>query len=853
MAVSIFTWGQADPKMPHTLHQVIQSLSKDYQVQFAFESTMEASQINPDYNPEDPLAMSLKQVFFFSNIEFKINGTQVLLRTRNDQDARNHLKGRAIDANSGQGLPWVLITGQGIKPGYTDSLGYFMIENGAESLRFHFLGYSDRIITPVPREGIMVVALHPGINRIPVVKISSSHPAMDRLAMDLPAQLGTRQFASLPTGNDILRSLQLRPGIAAHQDASALIRIRGSEAFETMIELDGMVIYNPTHFYNFFSAINGPYVSQTELYRNNLPIQFAGRTGGLIKMKSEDLTDPLLGLQGDFDLLNAALRLELPVGPSSGLLLSGRTSYTDVGNSVFFDILQSNNEDDFGDNKLRKYLVENLQPSFNYADFNTKFQVNPRVGHRFDMNLYYSRDRLSNTFFDHRFNQTYVSEFLMDYNDQSGWSNLGLSANYDIMRDTGAVHHFTLNYSRSDFNQDFSIENYLLNRNTERSLYYSNRMENQIGDLHARWYSQRQMGEPYLYIYGMEMAAYSTHSNISADESMIYDREIKEANWGLFQELRIGTGRDELSLGGRLQYLFGLRQFIFDPRISLGRSWQDSKFRLYGNFSINHQFLSQFSYENHLGQAFDFWTLSTSDIPIIRSWNSIIGFSHRGGKQKWMMEVYWKKRENITELAILKPGITDADQPKVPEDQFVLFVGEGRIIGMDLWLEQHFGDYTTDLQYTLSTNLVKFEQIFNGNPFPDRDHRLHQFKWLNNYQLKGFRINLNAIYSSGKPYLNISTLTKIKNRKDLDVEENLSYLPYYFRLDAGISYSKKFRGRELQAGISIFNLTDRRNVYQAQYIRPVQAVGSGSLDWLAVGTESSMLHRTLNLSLSLRI
>ena len=143
------------------------------------------------------------------------------------------------------------------------------------------------------------------------------------------------------------------------------------------------------------------------------------------------------------------------------------------------------------------------------------------------------------------------------------------------------------------------------------------------------------------------------------------------------------------------------------------------------------------------------------------------------------------------------------------EQQYQLFTGTGRAIGVDLLVNYQTKNYNSWVAYTLSKTTNQIAEIYNNDPYPNQNDRRHQFKWINHFTYKKFKFSLNGIYSSGKPYLAIRNLDD-NDRGRFDPDLVFRNLPFYGRIDVGVNYNFKLFQQTASLGISCFNLTDRR-------------------------------------------
>ena len=124
--------------------------------------------------------------------------------------------------------------------------------------------------------------------------------------------------------------------------------------------------------------------------------------------------------------------------------------------------------------------------------------------------------------------------------------------------------------------------------------------------------------------------------------------------------------------------------------------------------------------------------------------------------------------------------------------------------------------------------------------------------YVNNVNLNPLTLNLNLIYSSGRPYTDLVAFDRNNNRNNINPRDRQSRLPHYFRIDIGIDYNFSLNHHAASLGLSVFNLTDRNNVDYLQYIFALDSNRREDerLVNTILGTETNLLPQTINLNFS---
>ena len=161
------------------------------------------------------------------------------------------------------------------------------------------------------------------------------------------------------------------------------------------------------------------------------------------------------------------------------------------------------------------------------------------------------------------------------------------------------------------------------------------------------------------------------------------------------------------------------------------------------------------------------------------------------------------------------------------------------------------GPWTNSIAYTLSQSTNQFAEINNNEIFPAREDSRHQLKVSSTYNVKPFHVYANYVFGTGRPYFDLSKILSSKDRDEISVDEIISYLPHYHRIDLGIDYQFRIGKFKASIGASVFNLLDRENVKYVQYIYSVPTSSQIGADNEVFGTSTNQLSRTFSLNFTL--
>ena len=199
------------------------------------------------------------------------------------------------------------------------------------------------IIISANRENNRITQTQMGVEKLNVITISK-----------LPVLFGEK---------DILKTMQLLPGVKAAGEGQSGFTVRGGSVDQNLILLDDAPVYNASHLLGFFSTFNSDAIKDVTLYKGTAPAQFGGRISSVVDLKMNDGNNQAFGANGSIGLISSKLNIEGPIQKGkSSFLISGRRTYADL----FLKL-----SDQFKDNQLYFY---DLNTKFNYR-FSDKDQL----------------------------------------------------------------------------------------------------------------------------------------------------------------------------------------------------------------------------------------------------------------------------------------------------------------------------------------------------------------------------------------------------------------------------------------------------------------------------------------------
>ncbi len=800
----------------------------------------------------------LHQLLAGTNISYQIvDGNKLMLRRETVPQKGSgaiELKGIIVDQD-GVPMPFAAVSlGESTHGSFTDENGNFTlrVNDASGTIIVSYLGFKTTTMPVQSFVGNSQQKVRMELNTIPLKQVTIIVP-FQQISFDRDAQsidLKGYQFFSadqLLNGN----SEQLINGLTGytHFSSDQGIRLRGSDAENSLVIMDGLPVYDPYHFYNIFSAFNGHYFSSVKLYKNNMPVEYGGRVDGLISIDSDhDMTGSKLIL--DTDLLLSSLSADWDLSPKVRFTAGGRFSHTSVLNKALSDSTVSNFNKPGFSNDNNEY-TSSQQPTFNFYDINLGLRAGVGEQGHLDVSYFKSRDHLETqivTGFETTEHGNEIISVKQNVENNDKWQNEGLAFDYQSPIVKNAT--FNLNGFISSFEKSSTYESSFdeFQHNTHHVSENSGLQNSHLQTGGLKAFIEKDLPGNQEYKIGIDLQRHKIDLLAKENNMSYLTQAQQEMETTLFGEYRIGLLKNlEWTLGGRITYLESTSKIYAQPHLLLNY-FPDHHWTLKASYSKNIQAIQQLTLENRYGREVQFLALSEPDAgyPVLKSDKYMAGAGYTSSNLNVDVEVYYKKLDGLINVRALRPDPSHDDHTS-PGEFYRLFKGDGWTAGMDLLIAYRKNNFTTSVSYTLSKISERFDMLFNGQPFSPEEDRRHQVKLSTDYKIRRFTINSLLTFKTRAPYL---SLVRIDGRDGIGTgnpDQSFRYLPPYFSLDLGLDYSFNCFKHPAQFGVSLINATNHKNISDLEHIgRVSRDKGMGGENALYVTQQTELLGRTFN-------
>ena len=666
------------------------------------------------------------------------------------------LSGFVSDADNGEALTRAAIAVEGLQLGaVSNNSGYYAVKQvpaGTHVVSASHIGYQTRWDTL--RFGAdEAVRLNLALVSKPVDMGEEVSVEAERISLRAkPVQ----QLPALGEA-DLLRSLQLLPGIQAVSDISSGLYVRGGGPDQTAILLDDIPLYNPSHLFGLFSTFNPDAIKEVNLYKGAYPAAYGRTLGAVLDVSNREGNRKRTSGRGGVSLISGRLLTEGPVGQGSWML-AGRRTYLEPVLSA-----------------IRSRGVD-IPLNYYFYDFNGK--ANQRWGDdTFTVSTYWGQDDLRLDLED---------ESLVDLR----WGNRALTARWTRVFSPALFGHFMA--AGSEYESIIAL----------RFLDAPVRIANSIRDWSLKGDLDYFANRNHTLSLGLLATLFEFHFARSFNERTQLDlRQEPVLLEGYVQDEWRPGPTTRVQLGGRGTYFSVGDRLHFAPRLALSQALSD-KVRVKAAGGVYRQHLQLITTEAFSGG--DFWVPLDNTVEPGRSYQAVTGVEWTPSpRYQFSVEAYYTDLANLVTVDTEVPDDNEATH----SEAVFKSGGTGWAKGLEVFLQRRTGALTGWIGYALGWTRRTFPELNDGRPFPPKHDRRHDLSFVASYKVGAWRLGASLAYASGQAFTPPSEPSAQLNSARL--------LPYH-RLDVSASRSFELWRTASEFYVQIFNVYSRRNEWFLQ-------------------------------------
>lgn len=760
----------------------------------------------------------LQKAFEHEPVTFKVSGTHILLHER-PESRKYTISGYVTDAVSSETLIGSNILESRRRVGTTTNpFGFYSITlpEGETELFFSYLGYETKHEHFfLGSDTLMNVRLATNNQLAEVVVLSDRKEtgihATAMSALEIP-MTQIRNTPAILGEADILKTIQLMPGVQAGTEGFSGLYVRGGGPDQNLILLDGIPIYNADHMLGVFSIFTPEAMKKVTLFKGSFPARYGGRLSSIVDIRTND--GDMQNYHGTVSvgLLTSKLHLEGPI-------IKDKTSFCLTGRRTYLDLV------------ARPFLPDDKKYNYYFYDINAK------VNHKFS-----DRSRLFLSFYKGKDHYDYKQDKEFDGYDREprmyfynsridfNWGNTIAAGRWNYVFNNKLFSNTTVAYNHYQMAMADSYRKEITGADKDgnvtsdynESYVYNSDYRSGIHD----WSFQTdfdytpapnhhiKFGGSYLFhTFRPEITTSRVQENENgqAAQDTVYN---DSSNSFLHGHECALYAEDNIDIADRLSLNAGVHLSLFYTQ---GKGYLSAQPRLSARYRFEHGFAAKASFtqmeqyvhllsSSPIALPTDLWVPVTKNIRPMRSYQYAAGGYYTGLKGwEFSLEGYYKDMHNVLEYQDGASffGTSGGWQEKVE-------MGRGRSFGLEILAQKTVGKTTGWLGYTIakSDRLFKDGTVNNGERFPYKYDRRHNINFcLNHAFSKKTDVGITWIFNTGgtATIAEKQTGTEWGNLVDYVSHRNNYRLPVSHRLNLSINFHKKLRRGTQTWNISIYN------------------------------------------------
>nr|WP_229061030.1 TonB-dependent receptor [Parabacteroides goldsteinii] len=823
-----------------SVREILDEIQKQTGVTFSYESSLLSGLQKTTFRADDEaLTDCLTRLFANLPVVYKMTGNVVVLKRKPKQVT---VSGFVRDKRSAESLIGASVYEAHSRVGTaSNNFGFFSLTlpPGDITIRSSYIGYTSHqhILNGLERDTVLTIELEPSASLQEVVITGQSNDKQSVLSTQMGAlEINQQTIRSTPVmfgEADIIKTLQLTPGVSAGTEGTAGMYVRGGNVDENLFLIDGNPVYQINHIGGIFSAFNPEAISGMDFFKSGFPSRYGGRLSSVVDVHTKEGNMKEYHGSASIGLISGNLNFEGPI-------IKDRTSFNIGLRRTWLDVLSAPAVAIA--NKITKKDGTRLRARYAFHDLNLKVNHIFNDRSRMYLSLYNGNDVLKggSTDFpdqDSDNNYNYDSDVSLRWGNimaTAGWTYVFNNRLFGKVSGVFTRYHSRLRNTEHDVVGNEGDEDY-------SDSFRENETNTGITDFGLRTSFDYLPASAHHIRFGGDYLVHRFHPEYN--RSVAYEKN-EETSVEIGQEFandllwghEAGVyAEDDWTLSSAVRLNAGLRFSLFnvqgktytglEPRVSL-RWLLDDNLSFKASYSRMNQYVHLIS-NSFISLPTDAWMPVTRKLKPLISDQVSAGFYYNLNKEyNFSVEGYYKTLDNLLEY---RDGHTFTPSFVNWEDK--LTAGEGRSYGAEFMVRKETGRTTGWVGYGLSWSDRQFDELNQGARYPARFDNRHKLNIVVMHKISP-KVELSAAwsYASGnhvtlslENYYENGTGSPTNNdNRYMGASESIDYyegrnnyqLPAYHRLDLGIKiYRPKKKGRMGIWTVSIYNVYSRMNPF----------------------------------------
>jgi hypothetical protein len=762
---------------------------------------------------------------------------EIGIKTNTIEPGTATLSGYIKEAKSGESITGASIYVTNTKTGVaTDQFGYFTIKlpKGRQVLSVRGIGMRDtRRQIILYSDGKIIIEMQEQVTSLKEVKISAEKVANVRNVQLGVNRLDIKSIKQVPTvfgEADILRVVLTLPGVQSVGEATTGFNVRGGSADQNLILMNDATIYNPSHFFGFFSSFNPDIVKDIELYKSSIPERFGGRLSSVLDVTNREGNKKKFEGSAGIGLITSRLNVEGPI-------IKDKTSFSFGGRTTYSDWLLKLLPDAYKHSSASFYDL-NLDISHQIDDKNNLYLTSYISRDKFKLNsdtAYSYSNRNINLKWKHNFNNKLFSVITAGIDRYQ----------YDVSSADNPVNAYKLNFNinQSNFKTDFTY--YLNRRNTVdfglSSIFYKlhpgsfqplgaqSLVAPDVVATQQALESALYLGDKFDVTDDLSISGgvrYSIYNFLGPQTVYNYAPNLPKTSTNLLDSTNYSSGKFIKTYSG--------------PEIRVSARYQlGDNLSVKGGYNTLRQYIHLLSNTTAISPT-DVWQLSDPNIKPQYGDQVSLGLYHnlKSNTIETSVEVYYKRLRDYLDY---KSGANLVLNHHIETD---VIGTQGKAYGIEFLIKKATGKANGWISYTYSRTFLRQNDpnagdLINGGAYyPANFDKPHDFNFIGNYRFSHrFSVSLNVTYSTGRPItLPIAKYEYGGSERVYYSDRNQYRIPDYFRSDFSMNIEGNHKVHQLTHNsftIGVYNLTGRQNAYSTYFTEQGGAINGYKLSIFA--------------------
>lgn len=823
-----------------SVREILDEIQKQTGVTFSYESSLLSGLQKTTFRADDEaLTDCLTRLFANLPVVYKMTGNVVVLKRKPKQVT---VSGFVRDKRSAESLIGASVYEAHSRVGTaSNNFGFFSLTlpPGDITIRSSYIGYTSHqhILNGLERDTVLTIELEPSASLEEVVITGQSNDKQSVLSTQMGAlEINQQTIRSTPVmfgEADIIKTLQLTPGVSAGTEGTAGMYVRGGNVDENLFLIDGNPVYQINHIGGIFSAFNPEAISGMDFFKSGFPSRYGGRLSSVVDVHTKEGNMKEYHGSASIGLISGNLNFEGPI-------IKDRTSFNIGLRRTWLDVLSAPAVAIA--NKITKKDGTRLRARYAFHDLNLKVNHIFNDRSRMYLSLYNGNDVLKggSTDFpdqDSDNNYNYDSDVSLRWGNimaTAGWTYVFNNRLFGKVSGVFTRYHSRLRNTEHDVVGNEGDEDY-------SDSFRENETNTGITDFGLRTSFDYLPASAHHIRFGGDYLVHRFHPEYN--RSVAYEKN-EETSIEIGQEFtndllwghEAGVyAEDDWTLSSAVRLNAGLRFSLFnvqgktytglEPRVSL-RWLLDDNLSFKASYSRMNQYVHLIS-NSFISLPTDAWMPVTRKLKPLISDQVSAGFYYNLNKEyNFSVEGYYKTLDNLLEY---RDGHTFTPSFVNWEDK--LTAGEGRSYGAEFMVRKETGRTTGWVGYGLSWSDRQFDELNQGARYPARFDNRHKLNIVVMHKISP-KVELSAAWSyasgnhvtlslenyyengTGSPTNNDNHYVGASESIDYYEGRNNYQLPAYHRLDLGIKiYRPKKKGRMGIWTVSIYNVYSRMNPF----------------------------------------